>query len=145
MAQAEARVHRIGQTRGVKTYWYVLEESSDEHVMRLVTRKGRIILDTLGDQSTRSRARLRSQTWRILHPDRVRQQKREWRWQQRRAQSNGNFPIADIVPTGPVRRGRPPKDPNLTPADKRTRARQRARAWNLAHRERVKEIKRTYR
>ena len=63
-----------------------------------------------------------------------------------RAATNNDTPfIAELVPTGPMRRGRPPKDPNQTPADIRERARQRARKWNREHKERVKEIKRVYR
>jgi hypothetical protein len=139
MQQAEGRIHRLGQTRQVKTYWFVLEKSSDEHVMRLVTKKGRITIDALGDHTTGSRARLRAQAWRAAHPDRVRQQKRQYRYQRRNPSSSESAPI------GPVRRGRPPKSPNQTPADIRARARERALAWNLAHRDRVREIKRAYR
>ena len=47
--QAEARVHRIGQTRGCTSTWVLCEDSFDTIVARHVARKAREISEVLQD------------------------------------------------------------------------------------------------
>jgi SNF2 family DNA or RNA helicase len=46
--QAEARIHRLGQTRGCMSTWMIAEDSIDVILARALLRKAEVIEQTLG-------------------------------------------------------------------------------------------------
>lgn len=57
MLQGEGRVHRIGSTRNVQSFWMCAKDTIDEIIAKLVTRKAEAIA-AIGDQAPRSLAEL---------------------------------------------------------------------------------------